>query len=74
MPPSESVPAGTLIPIPDTPGFPSKTSAMKFIKNNYKRFEGSQIMVIRGLEIVAPRISTSIELDIKPKTLVKGAE
>ena len=66
-------PAGSLIPIPETPRFESTTEAVRWIKaESGDLLTGKQIMVFRAMEIMTIRVSSKpmIEIESKPKIVV----
>lgn len=72
--PGGDFPRGTLVPIPEVPGFLSKALAVQYLNANAERFKGMQLMVLKGLEIFAPKISTSVEMCRKQRNLASDTK
>lgn len=67
---------GSLLPIPEVPGFETTADAMKYIRNSGNQFQGMQLMVLRGMEIVEVKVESNprVTINAKPKQQVSGPE
>lgn len=65
-------PKGTLIPVPDVPGFDTSQKAVTFMRQSGDKFEGMSCMILKGIHIVRPTINPkpTVELKFKPRKLV----
>jgi hypothetical protein len=68
------LPKGSLLPIAEVPGFTSSYLAKKFINNSGNRFEGKQLMILKGLEICSVDVQTvtKVTVKFKPKKPITG--
>jgi len=73
--PDKDMPQGSLLPLPEIPRFESTVEAIRWIKGSGEKLVGKQIMVLRAMEIMNIRVRAqpSIEIDSKPKIVVKEA-
>ena len=72
--PDQDLPAGTLLQIPGVPGFESTKEALAYIKQAPETFQGMQVMILRGMEILSIEVQSKPLLNVqaKPKTLIGG--
>lgn len=68
------LPAGSLLPIAEVPGFLSSAAARKWINNSGNKLEGKQFLILKGLEIGSVEVETkaSVKVKFKPKTAIGG--
>lgn len=68
-PADSDFPSGTLLPLAEVPGFNNARQALEFIKKSQDRFARMQLMILKGLEILAVQVETEtkVQLNIKPK-------
>lgn len=64
-PKDSGLPKGSLLPIPEVPGFTSSADARKWINNSGNKLEGKQVLILKGLEICSIQVETSTV--VKPK-------
>jgi hypothetical protein len=68
------LPKGTLLQIPEIPGFQSSAAARKWVNNSGNKLEGKQFLILKGLEIGGVQVETvtSTKVKWKPKTPIGG--
>lgn len=68
------LPKGSLLPIPEVPGFTSSAAARKWINNSGNKLEGKQFLILKGLEIGSVQVETraTVQVKFKKKTPVTG--
>lgn len=61
------LPHGTLLPIPEVPGFTSSAAARKWVNNSGNKLEGKQFLILKGLEIGGVQVETVAKVQVKWK-------
>jgi hypothetical protein len=72
-PADSDFPTGSLVPIAQVPGFDNEKQALDFIKGSQDKLARMQLMIVKGLQILAVQVetTTNVVLNVKPKVLVK---
>lgn len=70
----KTLPAGSLVPIPEFGGYPDAVTAKKALRTKGDHLQGKTVIVIRGVEIVRITVETrpSIRIESKPRKQVSG--
>lgn len=68
------LPAGSMMPVAEVPGFKSTYLAKKFIENSGDTFTGMQLMIFKGLDIcsIDVEVIKTVKVNFKPKTAITG--
>jgi hypothetical protein len=68
------LPKGTLLQIPEVPGFTSSAAARKWVNNSGNKLEGKQFLILKGLEIGGVHVESKPKVTVKwkPKTPITG--
>lgn len=73
--PSElKLPAGTLLQIPEIPGFEDSRAMTRWLKNSGDKLKGKQFLTLKGLQMGRVTVETVIktEVEFKPRVAVTG--
>lgn len=61
------LPKGSLMAIPDVPGFTNTADAKKFIRNSGETLKGKQLMILKAIEICSVQVQTVSKVEVKFK-------
>lgn len=75
-PGDEAVAAGSLVPLPDSPGFEDSTGALNWIRREGARLSGLQLAIVRYYRLLAVQAVARPVVDIleKPRKVITGPE
>jgi len=67
-------PPGTLLQIPEVPGFDDSRAMTRWLKNSGDKLKGKQFMTLKGLQMGRVKVETvtKVEVEFKPRVAVTG--
>ncbi len=73
-PTSMKLPPGTLLQIPEVPGFDDSRVMTRWLKNSGDKLKGKQFMTLKGLQMGRVKVETVVktEVEFKPRIAVTG--
>lgn len=73
-PKDKGFPPGTLLQIPEVPGFEDSRVMTRWLKNSGDRLRGKQFMTVKGLQMGRVKVETvtRVEVEFKPRVAVTG--
>lgn len=68
------LPPGTLLQIPEVPGFLDSRAQTRWLKNSGDRLQGKQFMTVKCLQLGRVKVETvtKVEVQFKPRVAVTG--